>query len=463
MVVVSIGELCHGVDEADGCAEVLELEHLLDLVPFALPVTELVEALLDLFVPQQFGHGFSLGSASFVAEDTAPPVLLRGRNVVTEAPRRGRKPARVVLRPEGPKESPGGAKGKGPYTRPEVGAGAGRVMRYGIGIAGPMTELGLRARAAEAAGFESCWVDETTHSAFVSAAAAICSTSQISVGCAVALAFPRSPTITAMSAWDLDELSGGRFVLGLGSQVKGVLEGRFSIPFQAPAPKLREYVLAVKTIWAANRGEDVDFRGRFYDITLPSFHAEPQPRRPLPPVVLAAVGPGMCRMCGEIADGLVAHPLASPEYLARVVGPAIEQGAARAGRVAGDCPVTATVIASISNDADLARREAKLQIAFYATTRSYSGILALHGRANIVPDLRAAFAARDRDRMIALVDDELCDAISAAGPADEVLARLQRWDGVADRVTVTGPWYGPAPERRAENQAALVQTVGARS
>jgi probable F420-dependent oxidoreductase len=335
-------------------------------------------------------------------------------------------------------------------------------MLYGIGVAGPMTELGLRARAAETAGFESCWLAETTHSAFVSAAAAICSTSRISVGCAVALAFPRSPTITAMSAWDLDELSEGRFILGLGSQVKGVLEGRFSVPFEAPAPKLREYVLAVRTIWAANRGEEVNFRGRFYDITLPSFHAEPQPGRRMPPVVVAAVGPGMSRMCGEVADGLVAHPLASPEYLAQVVRPAIAQGATRAGRAPGDCPVTATVIASISDDVDLARREAKLQIAFYSTTRSYSGILALHGREDKVPELRSAFAARDREGMIALIDDELCDAISIAGPADVALARLARWDGVAERITLTGPWYGPAPERMAENHAALVEIVGAR-
>jgi probable F420-dependent oxidoreductase len=336
-------------------------------------------------------------------------------------------------------------------------------MLYGIGIAGPMTQLGLRARAAETAGFESCWVAETTHNAFVSAAAAIGSTSRIAVGCAVALAFPRSPTITAMGAWDLDELSEGRFVLGLGSQVKGVLERRFSVGFEHPAPRLREYVLAVRTIWAANRGEDVDFRGRFYEITLPSFHAEPQPGRRMPPVVVAAVGPGMCRMCGEVADGLVAHPLASPEYLARVVRPAIEQGAARAGRAPAQCPLTATVIASISDDVDLARREAKLQIAFYSTTRSYSAILALHGREAIVPQLRSAFAARDRARMISLIDDELCDAIAIAGPTDEAPARLRRWAGVADRVTLTGPWYGLAPGRMTENYAALTEIPGALS
>ena len=168
-------------------------------------------------------------------------------------------------------------------------------------------------------------------------------------------------------------------------------------------------------------------------------------------------------MCGEVADGLVSHPLASPEYLAQVVRPAIEQGAARAGRAPAQCPLTATVIASISDDVDLARREAKLQIAFYSTTRSYSAILALHGREAIVPELRSAFAARDRARMISLIDDELCDAIAIAGPTDEAPARLRRWAGVADRVTLTGPWYGLAPGRMTENYAALTEIPGALS
>jgi probable F420-dependent oxidoreductase len=323
-----------------------------------------------------------------------------------------------------------------------------------------MTEIGALARQAEAAGFESCWAAETTNTAFVTSAAAIASTSEISVGTALALAFVRSPTITAMTAWDLDELSGGRFILGLGSQVKRVNEKRFSVRFEHPAPKLKEYVEAVRTVWAANRGERVTFSGRFYEITMPSFHAHPQPGRRIVPIYLGAVGPVMARACGEVADGLIAHPLASIDYLEEVVRPAMAAGAARSGRRESDCNLTATVLASISDDVDAARREAKLQIAFYATTRTYAAILALHGKGEIVPDLCAALGAGDREQMVKLIDDGLCDAIAAAGPADEVRERVARWEGIADRITVAGPWYGATPERMSENHDALIATFG---
>src|SRR5687768_3598408 len=186
------------------------------------------------------------------------------------------------------------------------------------------------ARLAEDGGYESVWVAETAYSAYVQAALACQATSSVTVGTSIALAFPRSPTITAMTAWDLDELSGGRFILGLGSQVKRVNINRFSVPFEHPAPKLAEYVRVIRTIWAANRGEDVVHEGRFYNVTMPTFHGQPQPHRRDVPIYLAAVGPIMCRTAGEVADGLLAHPLASPRYLSEVVRPAIAEGAERA-------------------------------------------------------------------------------------------------------------------------------------
>jgi probable F420-dependent oxidoreductase len=336
-------------------------------------------------------------------------------------------------------------------------------MDYGIGIGGPMPLIGPMAKVVEDAGFESCWAAETTNTAFVTAAAAIESTTEIKVGTAIALAFPRSPTITAMTAWDLDELSGGRFVLGLGSQVKGVVERRFSVRFEHPAPKLKEYAAVLRTVWAANRGDDVVHSGRFYEVTMPGFHARPQPGRRDVPIYFAAVGRVMSRVCGEVADGLVGHPLASCSYLDEVVRPAIEEGAARAGRDPANCNLTASPMISISDDSDLARREVKLQIAFYATTRTYAAILQHHGREGIIGDLRKALARRDKDRMIELIDDELCDEIAVAGPAEEVKDRVARWESVADRLIVAGPWYGPSPARMMENYQALVETFGGRS
>ena len=333
-------------------------------------------------------------------------------------------------------------------------------MEYGIGVGGPMSMIGPMAKMVEDAGFESCWAAETTNTAFIAASVAAQQTEKINVGTAIALAFPRSPTITAMTAWDLDELSGGRFILGLGTQVKRVNENRFSVPFEHPAPKLKEYAHVMRTVWAANRGEDVTFEGRFYNVTMPTFHGQAQPHRRDVPIYFAAVGEVMCRACGEVADGLLGHPLASPLYLTEVVKPAIAKGADKAGRKPEECNLTASPMISISNDVDLARREVKLQIAFYATTRTYKAILELHGRGDIVGDLRTAFQAKDKDRMVELIDDELCDAIAVAGTQDEVKDKVKAWDGVADRLMVAGPWYGPKPERMFENYQALVETFG---
>lgn len=333
-------------------------------------------------------------------------------------------------------------------------------MDYGIGIGGPMPMIGPMAQMVESSGFESCWAGETTNTAFITAAAATATTSKIKVGTAIALAFPRSPTITAMTAWDLDELSGGRFILGLGTQVKRVNENRFSVPFEHPVPKLKEYAQALRVVWAANRGEDVTFEGRFYRITMPSFHGTPQPDRRDVPIYFAAVNRISARTCGEVADGLLGHPFASPRYLEQVVRPAIAEGAERAGRKAEECNLTASPMISISDDVDLARREVKLQIAFYATTRTYTPVLELHGRAGLVPDLRDAFGAKDKERMISLIDDELCDAIAVAGPADEAKDKVKQWEGIADRLMVAGPWYGPSAGRLMENYQALVETFG---
>jgi len=331
---------------------------------------------------------------------------------------------------------------------------------YGIGVGGPMNMIGPMAKMVEDAGFESCWAAETTNTAFVAASIAIQNTSKIKVGTAIALAFPRSPTITAMTAADLNELSGGRFLLGLGSQVKRVNENRFGVKFEHPAPKLREYAQAMRVFWAANRGDDVTFEGEFYKLTQPVFGGRRQPEPPDVPIYFAAVNKLMARYCGEVADGLLGHPLASTKYLAEVIRPAIARGADKTGRKAEDVNLTASPLISISDDVDMARREVKLQIAFYATTRTYTPILELHDRASIVPDLRAAFERKDKDAMVALIDDDLCDAIAVAGPADEVRDKVKEWEPVADRLMVAGPWYGPTPGRLMENYQALVATFG---
>lgn len=337
----------------------------------------------------------------------------------------------------------------------------------GLALGGSLDDVARGARAAEGAGFESVWVAELERSAFVQAAAAIGATRSIAVGTAAALAFPRSPTITAMEAWDLDELSAGRFILGLGTQVKRVLEARFSVPFEAPASRLAEYASAVRTVWAANRGErtaagPVTHEGRFYRITMPTFHGEPRVARRDVPILFAAVGPGLARMAGSLADGLLGHPLASPRYLAATVAPAVDEGRAAAGRRPDACPMSAMAITSIDADREEARRRARLQIAFYGTTRTYRAILELHGRGDLIGELRRAFVRRDLDRMAALVDDELLDAIAIAGTPEDAVVGLARWSSIRglDRVILAPPWYALPETEVSARIDAIVRAFG---
>jgi probable F420-dependent oxidoreductase len=334
-------------------------------------------------------------------------------------------------------------------------------MEVGLAIGGTLRDVAALAARAESAGLGSVWLAELDRSAFVQAAAAISATSRIGVGTAVALAFPRSPTITAMTAWDLDELSGDRFTLGLGPQVKRVLEARFSVRVEKPAAQMREYVQAVRTVWAANRGEPVIHEGATYRLTMPTFHGPARPERRNTPILLAAVGPVLSRVCGEVADGLIGHPLASPRYLREAVAPAIADGLERSGRPAGACPVTSMTMVSIGDDEDAARRAARLQIAFYATTPSYKPILALHGRADLPRDLRRAFVNRDFGRMADLIDDDLLDAIAIAGRPDEAPDRLRAWEGAAERVVLGVPWYRTDAARQQDAIEAALE-LGAR-
>ena len=199
-------------------------------------------------------------------------------------------------------------------------------MRIGVGLGGDLRVLGALAGLAERAGFESVWCAETSRTAFVQAAVVATATSTVTVGTAIALAFPRSPAITAMASRDLAELSGGRFVLGLGSQVKRVNEQRFSVPFEHPAPKMAEFVEAVRAVLDAFSTGTVDHRGRFYTVTMPPFPGAGPPPAPVP-LFVAAVNPGMAEAAGSVADGVLGHPMTSPRWVGEVLRPAIARGA----------------------------------------------------------------------------------------------------------------------------------------
>jgi probable F420-dependent oxidoreductase len=328
-------------------------------------------------------------------------------------------------------------------------------MELGVVVGGDMRDLGRLAGEVERAGFESVWVAETARSAFVQAAAAAAGTERILVGTDIALAFPRSPTITAMAARDLAELSGGRFVLGLGTQVKRVNEQRFGIPFEHPAPKVAEAVQAIRAVLATFDGEPIDHRGRFYQITMPPFPgAGPAPGGV--PIYLAAVNARMAETAGRVADGVLGHPMTSPEWIREVVRPALQRGAEAAGRDPAEVNLTTGVILQVAGDPEAARREAALQVAFYATTRTYRPVLALHGFEDRLDSLRRAFVRRDFAEMTELALP-MVDALAVAGTPEECRQRLSAFDGLADRVILGGAWVGPSEQRIAENHRLILE------
>lgn len=311
-----------------------------------------------------------------------------------------------------------------------------------IGFGVDLKDVSTIARAAEAIGFDALWSNETQHDPFLPLALIAEHTQRIHFGTAVAIAFARSPIVLAHTAWDLAKQSNGRFILGLGTQVKPHIERRFGMPWGPPVARLREFVHVMRAVWDNwQNGTRLNFRGEHYKVTLMTPFFSPAPIDPVHaniPIYVAGVGAPLSRLAGEIADGFVVHPLNTPKYLAEVVRPAIEEGARRAGRSASDVVISGSAFVAF----DAAEREAaRAQISFYASTPSYRPVLDLHGWGAIGEQL-SALASRGRwDEMPGVVSDEMLDAICVAGSWDEVADQVKsRYGGLADRIGFYRPF-----------------------
>lgn len=307
-------------------------------------------------------------------------------------------------------------------------------------------------RRLEEAGYDAAWTAEVSHDPFLPHAVAAVSASRIELGTSIAVAFGRSPMTTAYAAHDLQATSRGRFILGLGSQVKPHVTRRFSMPWGRPAPQMREYVQALRAIWASwDEGEPLRFEGEYYRHTLMTAMFRPEPGRYGPPrVFLAAVGPAMTRVAGEVTDGLIVHGFTTERYLREVTLPALDEGLARAGRERGDVQVTCPGFVVLEGGPDTAARIAAVrrQIAFYGSTPAYRPVLALHGWEELADRLHTLSVRKDEGRwaeMGELIDDEVLHAFAVIGRPDEAGAELKRRFGdVVDRVTVTATAGLPA-------------------
>ena len=287
------------------------------------------------------------------------------------------------------------------------------------------------ARRAEALGYDGVVTEETKDDPYIVMGLAAQATSRVALATAVAIAFPRSPAVTALSAWTLQKLSCGRFTLGLGSQVKGHIERRYGMRWSAPGPWLREYVGALRAIWGCwQNGGPLDFRGEHYKLSLmvPLFAPAPI-EHPRIPVELAAVNPYMCEVAGEVADGIRAHPIATPRYIAEIMLPAARKGAAKAGRdMAGFTMCVKPLVATAPDRPGLAERvrEVRARVAFYASTPAYLTAFESEGYGEVARTLQGHARAQRWEEMPGLVTDEMLDAYAVIGTCDEIAQKLRR-------------------------------------
>lgn len=296
-------------------------------------------------------------------------------------------------------------------------------------------DVPAHARRAERLGYSGLLVPEAVHDGLLAAALALEHTTHLRVATSVLVAFPRSPMVVAHAAWDLAALSGGRFELGLGSQVRGNVEKRYGVAWSPPAPRMREYVGALRAIWRCwQEGAPLDFAGEHYRFgrMQPFFAPEPLASGP-PRIALGAVGPAMTRLAGERADALVTHPTQTcPAVLRERVAPAVAAGERRAGRPAGACAIVAGGLVATGPDAAavaVERERIRALLGFLYSTPQYAGALEVLGAPSLAGELHALARAGRWPEMAARVDDAVLDAVVPAAPYAEIAALLRERTG----------------------------------
>jgi probable F420-dependent oxidoreductase len=319
-------------------------------------------------------------------------------------------------------------------------------MKVDGGITPSLRDVPGVARELEEVGYDGAWTAETAHDPFFPILLGAEHTERLELGTGIAVAFARNPMILANIGWDLNAFSGGRVMLGLGSQIKAHIEKRFSMPWSHPAARMREFILAMRAIWACwNDGTKLDFRGDFYSHTLmtPFFDPGPNPHGD-PKVFLAAVGERMTEVAGEVADGIILHGFTTERYVREVTMPALERGWARAGtgrdrfQLSGPMFV---VTGANEEEMESARAGTRQQIAFYGSTPAYRGVLELHGWGDLQDDLNRLSKQGEWVEMGRLIDDEILDTFAVVGEPEQIPGlMLGRYGDLLDRVSFYAPY-----------------------
>ena len=319
-------------------------------------------------------------------------------------------------------------------------------MKIDGGIGFDPDGIAAQAVKAEQSGYDGVWSAETNHDPFLPIAIGAAATEKLEFGTGIAVAFARNPMTLAVLANDLQLLTKGRFMLGMGSQIKPHITKRFSMPWSHPAPRMRELILAIRAIWKTwETGEPLAFRGEFYTHTLmtPFFDPGPNPYGN-PKILLAAVGELMTEVAGEVGDGFLVHGFSTERYLREVSLPALERGAAKAGKTRADLTVSYPGFVVTGPDEQsmaAAAKGVREQIAFYASTPAYRPVLELHGWGDLQPELNTLSKRGEWVKMGELIDDDILNAFAVVAPLDQVASEVRnRFEGLVDRFSFYAPY-----------------------
>jgi probable F420-dependent oxidoreductase len=338
-------------------------------------------------------------------------------------------------------------------------------MAVGAGVGTDMREIPARVRQLESRGYDFVGVGETSHNPFLPLVLVAEHTQQMRFGTSVAIAFPRVPHITANIAWDLSRYSGGRFVLGLGTQVKGHNERRFSVPWAPPGPRLRDYIACVRAIWDSwQNGTRPNYEGEYYQYKLTSPFFNPGPiEHPDIPIVISAVNPFNARLAAEVCDGITLHGFSTFKYIREVLIPAVHEGARRAGKNPADIQIRGggfVVTARTEEELARAKERTRRQVSFYASTRSYSRVMATHGWDDEAAQLHRMSIEGKWDDMVDVISDEMLEEFCVIATWDELASAMrEKYAGINSQVSFAAEPRNPDEEAQIREIIAELKTI----